>query len=143
MYSSDRPSGFDVPIPFIEGIEIRLLSADVSGTLVELNSGAHHHNSAGFVHGGALMSLLDVSMAIAGRAHATEYRPEDTVMATVEMKTSFMQGARGLLRCRGYCVHRSRTLAFCEAEIRDASEALIARASGTFRFMLRPGSKKA
>ena len=138
MFSPERPSGFDIPIPFVEGVGIRLLSADATGTLVELDAQTQHLNSAGFVHGGAIMTLMDVSMAIAGRAHATEHRPEDTVMATIEMKTSFMQGAKGLLHCRAKCLHRTRALAFCEAEIRDASDALIARASGTFRFMLRP-----
>ncbi len=138
MFSADRPSGFDVAIPFVEGAGIRLLSADRGGTVLELASETRHLNSAGFIHGGALMTLLDVSMAIAGRAHATEHTPEQTVMATIEMKTSFMQAARGTLLCRGQCVHRTRALAFCEAEIRDEADRLIARASGTFRFMRRP-----
>lgn len=137
MFSSDRESGFDIPIPFVEGAGIRLLSADGSGTEVELDSQERHCNSAGYVHGGALMTLLDVAMAIAGRAHSSTSSPSETVMATVEMKTSFLQGARGHLRCKALCIHKTRSLAFCEAEIRDASGALVAKGSGTYRFMVR------
>ena len=137
MLVSDRPSGFDIAIPFVEHSGIRLLETHRDKVVTELNLAAHHMNSAGYAHGGAVMTLLDVTMAIAGRMVARDPGPEDTVMATIEMKTSFMQGARGRLLCTGTCVHQTRALAFCEAEIRDESGALIARASGTFRFMAR------
>jgi uncharacterized protein (TIGR00369 family) len=137
MLVSDRPSGFDIAIPFVEHSGIRLLETHRDKVVTELNLAAHHMNSAGYAHGGAVMTLLDVTMAIAGRMVARDPGPEDTVMATIEMKTSFMQGARGRLLCTGACVHQTRALAFCEAEIRDESGALIARASGTFRFMAR------
>jgi uncharacterized protein (TIGR00369 family) len=137
MFTSDRPSGFDIPIPFVEGSGIRLLSASIESAVTELDAQSWHCNSAGYVHGGALMTLLDVSMAIAGRAHASDPGPDQTVMATVEMKASFMQGARGRLVSTARCIHRTRSLAFCEAEIRDSSNSLIAKGSGTFRFMTR------
>jgi uncharacterized protein (TIGR00369 family) len=137
MLVSDRPSGFDVAIPFVEYSGIRLLETTVERVVTELNLAEHHLNSAGYAHGGAVMTLLDVTMAIAGRMVARDPGPKDTVMATVEMKTSFMQGGRGRLRCTGSCVHQTRSLAFCEAEIRDEAGQLVARASGTFRFMAR------
>ena len=141
MLVSDRPSGFDVAIPFVEHSGIRLIETSVERVVAELNLTDHHLNSAGYAHGGAVMTLLDVTMAIAGRMVARDPGPQDTVMATIEMKTSFMQGARGLLRCTGSCLHQTRALAFCEAEVRDEAGALIARASGTFRFMARRKDK--
>ena len=137
MLVSDRPSGFDVAIRFVEYSGIRLLETTAEKVVAELVLLDHHLNSAGYAHGGAVMTLLDVTMAIAGRMVARDPGPADTVMATIEMKTSFMQGARGRLSCTGRCLHQTRALAFCEAEIRDETDALIARASGTFRFMAR------
>ena len=137
MLVSDRPSGFDVAIPFVEHNGVRLLETRRDQVTACMDVTPLHTNSAGYAHGGAVMTLLDVTMAIAGRMVARDPGPEDTVMATIEMKTSFMQGARGRLLCTGRCVHQTRSLAFCEAEIRDAEGALVARASGTFRFMPR------
>lgn len=141
MLVSDRPSGFDIEIPFVEYSGVRLLETTAQEVVTELNLTAHHLNSAGYAHGGAVMTLLDVTMAIAGRMVARDPGPEDTVMATIEMKTSFMQGAQGRLLCTGSCLHQTRALAFCEAEVRDESGALVARASGTFRFMARRKGK--
>ena len=141
LVSAERPSGFDVAIPFVEHSGIRLIETRVDQVVACLEVTDLHTNSAGYAHGGAVMTLLDVTMAIAGRMVARDPGPEDTVMATIEMKTSFMQGARGLLTCKGRCIHQTRTLAFCESEIRDDTGALIARASGTFRFMPRKRSQ--
>ncbi len=135
--SSKRPSGFDVAIPFVEGAGIELLEFSRERVLARLDVQDRHSNSSGFAHGGAVMTLLDVSMAMAGRLASDA--PDQTAVATIEMKTAFMQGAKGRLLCSGYCVHRTRSLAFCEAEVRDADGALVAKGSGTFKFMQRKG----
>jgi len=56
-------------------------------------------------------------------------------VATVELKTSFLQPGRGTLQARGHCVHRSGTLAFCEAELTDTEGRAVARASATLRYL--------
>lgn len=78
------------------------------------------------------MSLLDVAMAVAGRsleAHAGGG-------VTVEMKTSFLQPAKegSRLIVSGHAFHRSSTMAFCEGEVRDGEDRLIAKAMGTFKY---------
>ena len=137
MLVSNRPSGFDVAIPFVEYSGIKLLETTVEKVVTELQLTDHHLNSAGYAHGGAVMTLLDVTMAIAGRMVARDPGPPDTVMATIEMKTSFMRGGTGELTCTGFSMHRTRSLCFCEAEIRDRQDQLVARGSGTFKFMPR------
>ena len=83
------------------------------------------------------MTVLDVAMAIAARS----LEPEGEGVVTVEMKCSFMQAGppTGRLLATGTCVHRSTTMAFCESEVRDEANRLLARAMGTFKY-LRPGA---
>jgi uncharacterized protein (TIGR00369 family) len=91
-----------------------------------------HHNSFDVVHGGVSMALLDIALATAARS----LQPESGVV-TIEMKTSFMQAARGPLVARGRLMHRTTTLAFCEATVHDAEGRLCTHATGTFKYMRR------
>ena len=82
-------------------------------------------------HGGVLLSLLDVVMAMAGWS----LDPGAEGGVTVEMKTSFLQPAKAgsRLTASAHALHSSRSLAFCEGEIRDTDDRLIAKAMGTFK----------
>ena len=89
-----------------------------------------HQNSLGVTHGGALMTLLDVSMATAARSDT----PGQGVV-TIEMKTSFMQAASGPLVASGQLLHRTATLAFTQSTIYDARGRACAMAVGTFKYL--------
>ena len=89
-------------------------------------------NSFNVTHGGALMTLLDVTMATAARS-------VDKTMGvvTIEMKTSFMQPARGQLVGKGKLLHRSKSMAFTEGTVLDAQGNICAHATGTFKYVPR------
>jgi acyl-CoA thioesterase len=103
-------------------------------------------NSWQVTHGGIVMTLLDVTMAMAGRPEEsleelkaamaqTESAPIGNV--TVEMKTSFIRPANsehGPLKAVGICLRRASSLSFCEAELFDGRGDLVAKSSGTFKF---------
>jgi uncharacterized protein (TIGR00369 family) len=78
------------------------------------------------------MTFLDVIMATAARS----VRPGMGVV-TIEMKTSFMQAARGPLTARGHLMHRTATMAFTEGTVFDAQGKACAHATGTFKYMRR------
>ncbi len=44
-------------------------------------------------------------------------------------------GVGPTLVARGTCLQRTASIAFCEGEIHDASRRIVARASGTFKFV--------
>ena len=96
-----------------------------------------HLNSWSVAHGGVLMTMLDVAMAVAGRS----LDPDAGAGVTVEMKTSFVQpaNARTRLIASAHAFHRSSTMAFCDGEIRDTAGRLIAKAMGTFKYHKRRG----
>ena len=91
-----------------------------------------HLNSFFVTHGGACMTLMDVTMAAAARS----VQP-DMGVVTIEMKTSFMQPARGPLTGKGRLMHRTATMAFTEAHIYDAEGRLCSHATGTFKYVKR------
>jgi len=52
------------------------------------------------------------------------------------MKTTFVQAATGeRLLARGHSVHRTVSMCFAEAEVHDELGRLIARSSGTFKYV--------
>jgi acyl-coenzyme A thioesterase PaaI-like protein len=51
------------------------------------------------------------------------------------MKSSFMQPGEGHLRAFGKLLHRTTTMAFCEASVLDADDQLCAHATGTFKYV--------
>ena len=122
-------------IPFIEDIGVEFLDAPTGQSQIALQLETRHLNSWNVAHGGVIMTLLDVAMAVAGRS----LDANAGAGVTVEMKTSFMQpaSAGGRLLAKGCAAFHSTTLAFCEGEVRDLQGRLIAKAMGTFKFMRR------
>jgi uncharacterized protein (TIGR00369 family) len=122
-------------IPFVKEMGMELLLGEGGNSRLELAIRPEHMNGWGAVHGGVTMSVLDVAMAVAARS----LEPDGKGVVTIEMKTSFMQAGppRGRLAATGICVHRTSSMAFCEAEARDDGGRLVAKASGTFKFLRR------
>ena len=90
------------------------------------------------------MTLLDVAMAHAARSPNQPGQAETFGVVTIEMKTTFMRPGVGRLLGRGHLVHRTASMAFCEGSIVDAGGAIVAQASGTFKYVraLPAGAKR-
>lgn len=123
---------FGVDIPFVHhlGFELKLFEGGQSQ--IDYLPKPEHLNSFGVTHGGACMTLLDVTMAVAARSVQ-----KDMGVVTIEMKTSFMQPARGLLSGKGRLMHRTATMAFTEATIYDEAGKPCAHSTGTFKYVKR------
>ena len=122
-------TAFPFDIPFLDEIGVEFLTMVGGKAQVALSLQERHMNSWQVTHGGVVMTLLDVAMAMAGRS----LDPESRASVTVEMKTSFLQpgGQPGRrLVASGHASHRSTTLCFCEADLHDGDR-LVAKAMGT------------
>jgi uncharacterized protein (TIGR00369 family) len=126
---------FPVHIPFVEHLGFELHSLGHGESELQLQVRADQLNSWAVAHGGVLMTLLDVAMATAARSIHKDQEGMGPGVVTIEMKTSFMQPAQGLLKALGKLLHRSATMAFCEASVFDAEGALCAHATGTFKYL--------
>ena len=123
---------FGVEIPFVHHLGFTLERFDGGLSTIAYTPKPEHLNSFGVTHGGACMTLLDVAMAVASRSVAKEMG-----VVTIEMKTSFMQPARGALTAQGQLKHRTATMAFAEATVFDAQGRACAHATGTFKYIKR------
>ena len=145
--SNERASGFPIEVPFVEHLGARLVALTNDTATVELRLQPWLMNSWQVAHGGIVMTLLDVAMAMAGRPIESEQEPvEDSATGqvekfgnvTIEMKTTFMQAADGALTggvitAQAVCLRRTKSLAFCEAIIQDGAGGIVAKGSGTFK----------
>jgi acyl-CoA thioesterase len=125
-------TAFSNDIPFTRDLGVEFISADNGRALVALDLAPRHLNSWSVAHGGVLMTLLDVAMAVAGRS----LDPAAAGGVTLEMKTNFLQPANAGTRliASGHVFHRSSAMAYCEGEVRDTADRLIAKAMGTFKY---------
>ncbi len=125
-----RLGGDGLQIPFVAHMGFSLDACADGHSEISYAPLPEHQNSLGVTHGGAIMTLLDVSMATAARSDT----PGQGVV-TIEMKTSFMQAASGPLTARGQLLHRTATLAFTQSTIYDAKGRACAMALGTFKYL--------
>ena len=141
---SAPPMKFPVRIPFVEKLGLELHGVGQGSSELRLDAGEEHHNSFDVVHGGVIMTLLDVTMAFAARSIHADQPNYGPGVVTVEMKTSFMRPGEGVLRAEGKLLHRTATMAFCEASVLDAQDRLVAHATGTFKYLkaLPAGDRK-
>lgn len=120
------------PIPFVNHLGFTLHHMANGESELRYTAKPEHLNTFDVTHGGASMTLMDVAMAVAARS------VEKTMgVVTIEMKTTFMQPSRGPLRAKGRLMHRTATMAFCEATITDEAGAACAHATGTFKYVPR------
>jgi uncharacterized protein (TIGR00369 family) len=128
--------GFGVEIPFVTHLGFVLTVFADGRSEIRYAPRAEHLNSFSVTPGGALMTLLDVTMATAARSVAP-----DMGVVTIEMKTSFMQPALpstdGPLEAKGELMHRTATMAFTQATVLDAAGKPCAHATGTFKYVKR------
>jgi|SRR5581483_9789710 len=120
-----RPSGSGA---FAATLDVRLLAAPAEGeAALEIEATDAHLNANGIVHGGVLMSILDMAMATSVTATLA---PAERA-ASITIQTSFLKAAKvGRLVATGRVLKRGRTAAFAEGEIRDAAGAVIAKGNG-------------
>jgi uncharacterized protein (TIGR00369 family) len=122
-------------IPFLQELGIQVIESGSGQAQVSLTLQACHLNGWQVAHGGVIMTMLDNVMSLAGRSMEPDIRGG----VTIEMKTSFMQpgGTEGCrLIAKGKVAHASTSIYFCEGELWNGDK-LVAKASGTFKFLRR------
>jgi uncharacterized protein (TIGR00369 family) len=129
--------GEELNIPFLKLLGVRLISAEMGKGEILLALKPEHTNTWNVAHGGVLLTLMDVAMAVAARSGD----PHDRGVVTIEMKNNFMQAAIGVLRVKAQTVRRTATMAFCEAKLYNDQAEVCCMAIGTFKYMKRLPAK--
>ena len=91
-------------------------------------------NSLGSVHGGVIMSLLDVALCTAART----LHPSSQGVITISLSTSFIGAGSGdRLIAEARVLKDGRSMSFVEGEAKNADGSLVAKAVGTVRVLLK------
>ena len=132
LAAPEEALSFGTEIPFVTHLGFVLELFEGGESAIGYTPRPEHLNSFAVTHGGAVMTLMDVTMAVAARSVQ-----KDMGAVTIEMKTSFMQAARGPLKAKGRLMHRTATLAFTEATVFDEAGRVCAHSTGTFKYARR------
>jgi uncharacterized protein (TIGR00369 family) len=91
-------------------------------------------NVIGAVHGGVVITLMDVAMASA----AVSVFDFTRTAVTLNMNSSFLEPGRGTLTADGAVVQHDDSVAWCRAAVTDAAGRVIAQAQASFRYLPLP-----
>ena len=120
------------PVATLLGWQLEDIDPDAGTIKVRFEARPEFTNPLGNIQGGILASMLDDTMGPALVATL----PPGQFAPTLEMKVSYVAPAKvGPLWGHGRVVHAGRTTGFVEADLVDADERLIARASATARII--------
>jgi uncharacterized protein (TIGR00369 family) len=120
-------------IPFIQLLKLATDELGHGTAKLSLPVEPQLTNSLGSVHGGVIMSLLDVALCTAART----LHPESQGVITINLSTSFIGAGSGeRLLAEARVLKDGRSMSFVEGEARNADGSLVAKAVGTVRVLL-------
>jgi uncharacterized protein (TIGR00369 family) len=121
-------------IPFVTHLKMVTETLGEGQARLSLPIEPHLTNSIGTVHGGVIMSLLDVAICTAART----LHPDSIGVVTIDMSTSFIGGGSGAkLVAEARVMKDGRTMSFVEAEAKNQDGSLVAKAIATVRVRLK------
>lgn len=123
---SDAADFFGLSVPFLKHLGVK---AEGGRSRISLELRPELLNSFEVSHGGVIMTMLDVAMAVAARGQ----QKHPAGVMTVDMSLSFLHSATGRIVAEGKVLRGGKSLYFCEGEAFDASGELIAKSLGTFK----------
>ena len=125
----------DVPLHRFVGLEV----LDVGGpgvATMAIPIAANVLGRTGQLHGGAIALLCDLTCAAAASTAST-YDPTTTALVTADLHVRYLGPTKGtVVRAEAKVVKAGRTLVVVEAEVKDDTDRLLARAD--FSAMLVP-----
>lgn len=121
-------------IPFLQHLKIQTDALGQGSARLSLPIELQMTNSLGTVHGGAIMSLLDVAVCTAART----LHPQSVGVITIDMSVSFIGGGSGKrLLADARVLKDGRSMSFVEGEAKNEDGSLVAKAIATVRVRLK------
>jgi uncharacterized protein (TIGR00369 family) len=121
-------------VPFMQLLGVRREFSEGGRARLVLDERPEFGNVIGAVHGGVVITLLDVVMASA----AVSRRNFERTAVTLNLDSSFVGPGRGTLTADGEVMNHDDDVAFCRATVTDAKGSLVALAHGSFRYLPLP-----
>jgi uncharacterized protein (TIGR00369 family) len=116
------------PDGWMKTLGARITEAEPGRVVLALEAGPQHRHGGGVVQGGVITQIADAAM---GMSLAT-LQEDGFWNTTIELKINFIRPViSGRIRAVGRVVEIKQTLMFSEADVLDAQDRLVARASST------------
>lgn len=116
------------PAPVAGLVGFRITEVEPGRAVFEMETGPHHANPMGTLHGGILCDIADAAMGI---AYASTLG-EGESFTTLELKINFLKPVwNAKIRAEGRIVKRGKTVGMTECDVFDETGSLVARASST------------
>ncbi|MBT2322753.1 PaaI family thioesterase [Variovorax paradoxus] len=128
------PRNVFASVPFMRLLGMQRAFSEGGRARLVLQERPELGNVIGAVHGGVVLTLLDVAMASA----AVSQRDFTHTAVTLNLDTSFLEPGRGPLTADGEVLDHDEQLALCRATVTDAHGRLVARGLGSFRYLPLP-----
>jgi uncharacterized protein (TIGR00369 family) len=116
--------------PMAGTLGFRLVEAEEGRAVFEGNPEFRHYNPIGTVHGGFAATLLDSALGCA----IFSTLAKGDAWTTLELKLNFVRALSkdsGPVRAEGRIIHRGKTVATSEGDLRDGTGKLYAHATTT------------
>ena len=134
MMDVEFARAYQKKIPFVSHLKILTEELGEGTAKLSLPVEPHLKNSLGTVHGGVIMSLLDVALCTAART----LHPDSVGVITIDLSTSFIGGGTGAkLVAESRVLRDGRSLIFVEAEAKNEDGSLVAKSIATVRVRLK------
>jgi len=100
---------------------------------LEMTGFDRHRNRGDYIHGGVVMSLLDIAGIMAGSSGSGEKRKA----VTVNLNTNFLSTAMGeTVHAEGRVTRKGRSMFFCDCRVIDAATGkLHATGQGVYKYL--------
>jgi uncharacterized protein (TIGR00369 family) len=123
--------------PFHEWAGMELVSVGNGEAELAMTLEDHHFNPQRIVHGGIISAMADTAIGIALRS----VLPAGNTHRTAQLNVHFLaKGEGNRLVGRGHARHMGRRMGYGEAEVLDAANHVLAKASATFIVLPAPGA---
>ena len=129
---TDAVREYQKRIPFIQLLKLATDQLGHGSATLSLPVEPQFTNSMGAVHGGVIMSLLDVALCTAART----LHPQSQGVITINLSTSFIGAGTGQrLIAEARVLKDGRSMSFVEGEAKNADGSLVAKAVATVRVL--------
>jgi len=119
-------------------MELQLDRVESGEADVSLMVGSKHRNLLGTLHGGMISTLADTATGVALGSSLDASQ----IWTTTALNVTFLApGRSGRVTARGRVLKRGQRFGYAEADIVDAEDRLLARATATFAIMTRPAGQ--
>lgn len=127
-----KPAGYDAE-SYHKFLDYNVVESGGGFVRLEMTGFDCHRNRGDYIHGGVLMSLMDIAGIMAGCSGSGEQRKA----VTVNLTCNFLSTAMGeTVHAEGRVVRKGRSMFFCECRVVDvATGKVVCMGQGTYQYL--------